>query len=382
MVVIMGRIIGQLGRFCLYSDIYIEGECPNADEKESENLPYGAFNFTYGPSAGGLFESVGIDINTFGEYIRNIKIYPNYKLREIKILGNKVDDAILYIERINAAFSASHTIAFLSAIDRISESDIDADVLNLRILQIEIERIRNNLFVIERLVESAGFQVPMYQLQYLIEKVNRKIGKLFCHRYFFGVNVLGKININETEVDFSDIEREFKTIYEDIIENRIFIDRLQGNGIIKDERSIGPAARAAGFNYDARVEDEFLPYKDFDFKISTYNSSDAFGRLIVRSEEIFESLRIISEIKIKSKEYKIKIKEGEGLGRVESPSGDLAYLVKINTEGKITSLVLLSPSSINIKLFSKSMIKNIFTDFPFNWESFGIWISEVGVRFV
>lgn len=381
MVVIMKRLIGQLGKFCLYSDTYFEGECPNIENEETVNSPYGAFNFTYGPSAGGLFESVGIDINTFGEYIRNIKVNPNYKKREIRILDKSIEDAILYIERINAAFSASHVISFLSAIDKISESDIDSDVLNLRILQIEIERIRNNLFVIERLVESAGFQIPLYQLQYLIENVNRKIGKLFGHRYFFGVNSLRKININDPKVDFTEIEREFKTIYEDIIENRIFIDRLQGNGIIKDERSIGPAARAAGFYYDARIEDEFLPYKDFDFKISTYNSADAFGRLIVRSEEIFESLRIISQIKVKSKEYKIRVNDGEGIGRVESPSGDLVYFVKVN-DGKVVDIDLLSPSSINIELFSKSMVKNIFTDFPFNWESFGIWISEVGVRFI
>jgi|BEDMetMinimDraft_2_1075160.scaffolds.fasta_scaffold04261_2 Ni,Fe-hydrogenase III large subunit len=381
MVVIMRRLIGQLGKFCLYSDTYFEGTCPHIENEEIANSPYGAFNFTYGPSAGGLFESVGIDINTFGEYIRNIKVNPNYKKREIRILDKSIEDAILYIERINAAFSASHVISFLSAIDKISESDIDSDVLNLRILQIEMERIRNNLFVIERLVESAGFQVPLYQLQYLIENVNRKIGKLFGHRYFFGVNSVRKININDPKVDFTGIEREFKTIYEDIIENRIFIDRLQGNGIIKDERSIGPAARAAGFYYDARIEDEFLPYKDFDFKISTYNSADAFGRLIVRSEEIFESLRIISQIKVKSKEYKIKVNDGEGIGRVESPSGDSAYFVKVNN-GKVVNIDLLSPSSINIELFSKSMVKNIFTDFSFNWESFGIWISEVGVRFI
>jgi Ni,Fe-hydrogenase III large subunit len=381
MVVIMRRLIGQLGKFCLYSDTYFEGTCPHIENEEIANSPYGAFNFTYGPSAGGLFESVGIDINTFGEYIRNIKVNPNYKKREIRILDKSIEDAILYIERINAAFSASHVISFLSAIDKISESDIDSDVLNLRILQIEMERIRNNLFVIERLAESAGFQVPLYQLQYLIENVNRKIGKLFGHRYFFGVNSVRKININDPKVDFTGIEREFKTIYEDIIENRIFIDRLQGNGIIKDERSIGPAARAAGFYYDARIEDEFLPYKDFDFKISTYNSADAFGRLIVRSEEIFESLRIISQIKVKSKEYKIKVNDGEGIGRVESPSGDSAYFVKVNN-GKVVNIDLLSPSSINIELFSKSMVKNIFTDFPFNWESFGIWISEVGVRFI
>ncbi|WP_369609761.1 hypothetical protein [Sulfurisphaera javensis] len=377
----MKRIIGKLGKYCLYSDSVIEGECPEVKEEEEMGRVVGSFTFTYGPSAGGLFESVKMEIDTFGEYIRKIAVDPYFKLREIKVLGKNIDDALLLIERINASFSASHSIAFISAIEKFSDGETNPDVSYLRILEIELERIRNNLFVIERMAESAGFLVPAYQLLYLIEKVNRKIGKIFGHRYFFGVNSLNEVRIIDDNVKFDDIEREFKEIYPDIIKNRIFIDRLQNNGVIKDERSIGPVARAAGFEYDARREDLHLPYNDFDFSIPRYDTGDAFGRLIVRAEEVFESLRIISQIKLKRARQSIKVNEGEGIGRVESPSGDLAYNVSISN-GKVIDLNLLSPSSINIKFFSKSMVKNIFTDFPFNWESFGIWISEVGVKFV
>lgn len=376
----MRRIIGKLGKYCLYSDSIVQGDCPEEVDTKEELKPYGSFTFTYGPSAGGLFEAVGIEMDTYGEYIRRVLVDPNFKLREIKISGKTVNDAILLIERINASFSASHVISFISAIEKISDHEIDPNLAYVRIFEIELERIRNNLFVMERLVESAGFQVPLNQLMYLIEKVNRKIGKIFGHRYFFGVNSLNSVRILNENVSFDDIEKEYGDIYHDLIENRIFIDRLQGNGVIKDERSIGPVARASGFDYDARREESHLPYRDFDFSIPKYDTGDAFGRLIVRAEEIFESLRIISQIKLRKTEQNIKIADGEGIGRVESPSGDLAYRVVINNN-KILELNLLSPSSINIKLFSKSMIKNIFTDFPFNWESFGIWISEVGVKF-
>ncbi|ARM76724.1 hypothetical protein [Acidianus manzaensis] len=374
------RIIGKLGKYCLYSDSVVEGECPEENNVENKNKPYGSFSFTYGPSAGGLFEAVGIELDTYGEYIRGIRVDPYFKLREIKVTGKQVNDAILLIERINASFSASHSIAFISAIEKISDIQVNPNIAYARILELELERIRNNLFVIERLSESAGFQVPLNQLLYLIEKVNRKIGKIFGHRYFFGANSPDKVRILDGSIKFDDIEREYREIYHDLIENRIFIDRLQGNGVIKDARSIGPVARASGFEYDARKEDSHLLYKDFDFSIPRYDTGDAFGRLIVRAEEIFESLRIISQIKLIKEEQNIKIKDGEGIGRVESPSGDLAYRVVVNS-GKIISLDLLSPSMINIKSFSKSMIKNIFTDFPFNWESFGIWVSEVGVKF-
>jgi Ni,Fe-hydrogenase III large subunit len=73
--------------------------------------------------------------------------------------------------------------------------------------------------------------------------------------------------------------------------------------------------------------------------------------------------------------------EGEGLGRVESPSGDLTYLIKLN-EGKINEISMLTPSKVNLPVFLNSTRGNVFTDFHFNWESFGIWISEIAVGFI
>ncbi|PVU74253.1 formate hydrogenlyase [Acidianus hospitalis] len=376
----MRRKIGKLGKFCLYNDGYVE--CEEEIEKRTYSPAYGSFDFVYGPSAGGLMESVRLDIITFGEYIRNVIVNPYYKSRTIKIKGKGINDALLYIERINAPFTASHTIAFLMAIEKALGIEVPYELLLDRIAEIELERIRNNLLVIERLTESAGFQVPMNSLLWLVEKVNRIIGKYFGHRYFFGVNYYGGINVEEGKIkDLEIIEKEFNDLFNSLIESRIFIDRLQGNGIIKDEESIGPVARAANLEYDARNEEIGLPYKDLEFKISTYDSADAFGRFIVRGKEIFESLNMLSRINLKKIEYKGKLAEGKAIGRVESPSGDLAYYVEVSNEGKISEIYLLSPSSVNIKLFSKSMVKNIFTDLPFNWESFGIWISEIGVKF-
>lgn len=70
--------------------------------------------------------------------------------------------------------------------------------------------------------------------------------------------------------------------------------------------------------------------------------------------------------------------DGSGMARIESPSGDLFYSVEIK-DGNIMDVGMISPSWRNVKSFRTSMEGNIFTDFHFNWESFGIWISELGV---
>jgi Ni,Fe-hydrogenase III large subunit len=228
--------------------------------------------------------------------------------------------------------------------------------------------------------------VPTFHLLYLIEETNRLIGKLCGHRYFFGVNYINKVNCNfEKLFKILDIVKEFRLIFEGLLESRIFIDRLQQNGILRDRDSIGPAARAAGLGYDARLELNILPYKEIGFKIVKAEDADAFGRFLVRGYEIIESSKMLIELtdiikdNTNTKEYKAINDEGEGLARVESPSGDLAYYVKIK-EGRVISAQLLSPSYVNLKSFMKSVKGTIFTDFQFNWESFGIWISEIGVN--
>ena len=66
------------------------------------------------------------------------------------------------------------------------------------------------------------------------------------------------------------------------------------------------------------------------------------------------------------------------MARIESPAGDLFYSVKISG-GMIESVGYIPPSIRNIESFRESMKGNIFTDFHFNWESYGIWIAECGV---
>ncbi|QCO30981.1 hypothetical protein DFR88_11170 [Metallosphaera sedula] len=364
------RVIGDIGPYCLTSDGLREGPCIK-DQSEEESLGYGSFKFVYGPSAGGLLESVGFEITTYGESIEKINHLP-YKGRQITLSGLTIGDALLRVERINGAFTASHSISFLQAIESALEIEVPHDVVISRMAQLELERIRNNLLVIQRVLESASFLVPSFLLLQQIEEVNRAIARSCGHRYFFGANYPGGVRceLKLPSLKISDIERT--------LENRIFIDRLQGNGVVKDSFSIGPVARASGFKYDARLDSDFLAYRDFDLRIPTQDQGDAFSRILVRLEEIKESLRLLQELKVKPCSFTMKIRDGEGIGRVESPSGDLAYLTRVRS-GHVERAYLLAPSKVNMRLFLKSMPGNIFTDFPFNWESFGIWISELEV---
>ncbi len=376
-----GRFIGNTEKYAAYENVISEHRHEIGAESY-QNLP-GEFTFAYGPATGGLIESVAFDLHTPGELIKHVGVDPYVKTRPLKIRGLAPQDALLMVERINGFHAASNALAFEMAVEDALDIDVPDRVWYSRLIMLELERIRSNLEVVKRVCEPAGFGVPQNQISYLRENVARIISRLAGHRYFFSASSIGGCQISKSGIEtmISSVKREFGEIFNALLESKIFLNRLQNNGNINEGDLLGPAARAAGRNVDARLEEMHMPYADLGFKPFIFDEPDAFGRFYVRSQEILASTDMISEAlehSGNSSATDTAGASGEGAARVESPQGDLFYYVRI-TDGRIEDIQMSSPSLLNIEAFRKSMAGNIFTDYHFNWESFGIWISELAV---
>ncbi len=380
-----GRFIGRTASFEVYPSV-LAPAVPGAVEPERKLGP-SEMRFNYGPSTGGLMESVNFSIDSPGELITGIEVNPYYKTRKLRISGQKPEDALLIMERINGFHSASNSISYILAVEDALGITVPEPVSMRRIIQIELERIRSNLTVMERLCSAAGFGVPHNMLAALREKVSRIIGNTTGHRYMFGTGKIGG-----TDLSFSGIAHkleplidQFRGINESLLQSKIFINRLQGNGKVTDQGLIGPAARSAGLRFDARSDSQSLPYERLNFQPIVRNEADAFGRFMVRAEEIFSSMGLIEraeELSEGSERIEVvspEIADGTGAARVESPQGDLFVFTEIGNF-VLRHIELMSPGKSNLEAFRHGSVGTIFTDFPFNWESFGIWISEVGVE--
>lgn len=378
-----GRFVGSNSEIEVYANSFRYGHNNPREKHGREEARDGEMWFEYGPSTGGLMESVGISFLTPGELIKQVEVDPSFKERELKLSGKTTEDALLLVERINGFHSASHSIAFCSAVEDALGIEVNESTVNSRIVMMEIERIRSHLEVIKRLCEPAGFGVPASQVGYLREKISRIISDVAGHRYFFGANRTGTcdLSIGHRIRELDEVVGEFSRVYEGLLQSKIFLNRLQNNGVVEEPWLIGPAARASGKETDARVDSLSIDYGGNDFRPVCSDEPDTFGRFMVRSGEIFQSLDLIKKTgtgKSSGSPAPDLSGSGKGAARIESPQGDLFYHVNIK-DGLIQSVSMLSPSLSNIKAFRDSMKGNIFTDFHFNWESFGVWISEAGV---
>ncbi|KAB7837191.1 NADH-quinone oxidoreductase subunit D [Streptomyces mobaraensis] len=57
----------------------------------------------------------------------------------------------------------------------------------------------------------------------------------------------------------------------------------------------GPVLRAAGLPHDLRKSDPYCGYETYDFEVPTVDTCDAYGRFVIRLEEMRQSLRIIEQ---------------------------------------------------------------------------------------
>jgi NADH-quinone oxidoreductase subunit D len=57
----------------------------------------------------------------------------------------------------------------------------------------------------------------------------------------------------------------------------------------------GPVLRATGLPHDLRRLEPYCGYETYDFEVVTRTSADAYGRLRIRLDEMYESLRIVEQ---------------------------------------------------------------------------------------
>ena len=176
-----------------------------------------------------------------------------------------------------------------------------------------------------------------------------------------------------------------------LLSNRIFIDRLEGIGILSKEDAIelgvtGPNLRASGVEYDIRRAKPYLYYNEIDFKIPTYTQGDSLARYFVRGDEVRESINILKQCldkipqgeiiandpkKVLSHKTEIytKMEElihdfmiinnginppvGDIYFSVENPKGELGFYIVSNGSGQPWKVKIHSPSFCSLQVISQ-----------------------------
>jgi Ni,Fe-hydrogenase III large subunit len=124
-----------------------------------------------------------------------------------------------------------------------------------------------------------------------------------------------------------------------VLKDRNIQKRTCGIGVadrklVKEAALIGPMARAAGVDIDCRRDHPYAAYDRVDFEVITAEDGDVWSRIVVRANEVFESIKIMRQCLEKMEDGPIQLSIQDelpagrlGMSSVEAPRGEAHHFV-------------------------------------------------------
>ncbi len=356
----------------------------------------GVHEIAVGPVHAGIIEPGHFRFSVVGETPLRLEERLGYvhKGIEKRFESMTVQQAAKLAGRVSGDSTVAYAWAYAMAAESIAAVTPPDRALWLRALFLERERIANHLGDLGYLGSDVALSFGFSQFWILKEQVLRNNAALFGHRY-----LMDKIQPGGVATDLSDpgkqtllaecamLEREVRMLRSIYEEHAGVQDRFIGAGRIEPRLAsqlglCGLAGRASAVAWDARVQFPCAPYDQLDVRMATYRNGDVAARVIVRFDELFESLRLQREILARlvlGGELAIALVElpahGFGVGMVEGWRGEVLVAIHTDAQGNLTRVHPHDPSWQNWPALEHAVTGNIVPDFPLINKSFNLSYS-------
>ncbi len=296
-----------------------------------------------------------------------------------------------YTDRLNYVSPLLNNFGYALAVERLLEIEVPERCNWIRTIMGEISRLSDHLTC----VGAGGLELgAMTAFLYALEGrelVWDLIEEVTGARLTVSYGRIGGVKDDLTE-DFADrwaytrgrLQEIHANTHKLLTRNRIFLDRMQGTGVLTPEMGIsygytGPVLRSTGVDYDVRKDHPYFMYGEVDFDVPVGDTGDNYDRYLVRMEEITQSIRIIDQclermepgpvnsddprvvLPEKEKVYNsiegminhfkiifegIQVPPGEVYSYTEAGNGELGFYIVSNGTGKPWKIHVRSPSLI------------------------------------
>ena len=283
-------------------------ELQDNPETESVDKDY-LYTLNFGPQHPATHTTLRLILTLDGETV--VRAVPDigYLHSGFEKLGEDLDfnQYVTIVDRMNYISPIANEIAWHHVVEKLLDIALTPRCKYIRVIMAELARISDHLLNVGAAALDLGaftaFLYAFYQREKCYDIFERASGQRFHPSY----TRVGGLSANVTDDWINlvrDFVKQFPKTHADICRllnrNRIFIDRLEGVGVLSKEDAInlscsGPIARASGVVRDLRKDEPYLAYPDFDFKVICAKTGDCYARYLVRMDEMLESLNIIHQ---------------------------------------------------------------------------------------
>lgn len=323
----------------------------------------------------GTVKSERREIFTDGEYVVNIGpqhpsthgvLHFRVSLEGEKI--KKIDPVLGYIhrgiEKLNESLTYPQTLALTDRLDYLGAMqsrhalcmciekamgvEVSERVQYIRTIMDELQRIDSHILFFSCLCQDLGATTAFLYGFRDRERILDIFEETCGGRLILNYNTIGGVmadihpNFQKRVKEFIPYMRKNLQEYFDIfVGNVIFHNRAKGVGVLTKEQCIsfgctGGTGRASGWHNDVRKRMPYAAYDKVQFKEIVRTEGDSFARLMIRMDEILESLNIIEQLidNIPEGSFQekmkpiIKVPAGTYYSAVEGSRGEFGVLLE------------------------------------------------------
>jgi len=210
-------------------------------------------------------------------------------------------------DRLNYCSAMLNNIAYVKAVESWLGIEITERCKFMRVVMSEFFRVQDHLVCIAANLVDMGGLTNYWYLYNEKEASYDLISRLTGARLTSSFTRIGGMYRDfydgwehDMEVQLKGIEKGVSDSLALVLKNRIVHDRTQGTCILSAETALsygftGPCLRASGVPFDLRKDNPYYNYESFDFNVPVGSTGDIYDRIMVRFEEIFESIKIIRQ---------------------------------------------------------------------------------------
>lgn len=301
---------------------------------------------------------------------------------------------IPHTDRLDYLSPMANNVAWVLAVEKLAGIEAPPRAQYIRMMIAELARIASHLVAIGSLAMDVGaltvFLWTLREREKILDIWDILCGARFTNSYtrIGGVandaqpEALAKTKwfIDQFDENLDECERLINT-------NRIFVERLDGAGVISGDDAIelgmtGPSLRGSGVEFDIRRNSPYLFYNDMDFKVVTFPDGDSLARYFVRADEARESAKIVRQVLDKMPKGEVLLNqpkkvlphkteiytkmeelihdfmivnsginppEGDIYHSIEGSKGELGFYLVSKGEGRPWRCKIRSPSMVNLQ---------------------------------
>jgi NADH-quinone oxidoreductase subunit D len=278
------------------------------EEGELE-LPSQPMTLNMGPSHPAMHGTIRIVMELSGETILKTDVQIGYLHRGFEKMCERgsYSQVFPYVDRCNYASPMLNNVGFALAVEKLLDITVPERCQYYRVILGELARIADHLTCNGAMAMELGAFTPLLWFmkgrEMIYDIMEEETGARLTHSFGRVGGMAQPPSVNFKAMVSAVIPRIRSILGEAealLLQNRIFMDRLQGVGKISQADAIalgwtGPCLRSTGVAYDVRKAHPYLVYDRFTFDVPVGQEGDNWDRFMVRLEELRQSANIIEQ---------------------------------------------------------------------------------------